>query len=195
MRTKLSVLPPFLAVALLGSLAVPMAAQECYLARGDMAAAAERPSPIGETVISFGGDEAKVCYGRPYVKGRTIFGELQPFGTDWRMGANEATAIHLPFAAEVGGVSLEPGSYSFYAALAEGEWEIVINGTAERWGMPINDDVKATDIGHFSATPQMMDEAVEQLTYRWHSHGENEGHLVMEWEKTRIEIPIRKVGM
>jgi len=39
-------------------------------------------------------------------------GELVPFGQPWRMGANEAAAIHLPFAAEVGVVDLEPGSYS-----------------------------------------------------------------------------------
>jgi hypothetical protein len=111
------------------------------------------------------------------------------------MGANEATALHLPFAAEVGGVSLQPGSYSLYAALTEDEWEVVINGNAERWGMPINDEVKASDIGRFVAEPQMLDEAVEQLTYRWQGHGDDEGHLIMEWAKTRIEIPIRKRGM
>ena len=181
--------------ALMGAAATPTHAQECFLARGDMAAAAERPSPLGETAITLGGQEAKLCYGRPSVKGRTIFGELQPYGQTWRIGANEATALHLPFAAEVGGVHLEPGSYSLYAMLGEAEWEFTINGNFERWGVPINDEVMAEDIGTFTRTTESMDEAVEQLTFRWHSHGETEGHLVMEWEKTRVEIPIHKAGM
>ena len=182
-------------LALVGAVATPIHAQECFLARGDMAAAAQRPSPLGETAITLGGQEAKLCYGRPSVKGRTIFGGLQPFGQTWRMGANEATTLHLPFAAEVGGVHLEPGSYSLYAMLGEAEWEITINGNSERWGVPINDEVQANDMGHFTRATEALDEAVEQLTYRWDSHGETEGHLVMEWEKTRVEIPIHKVGM
>jgi len=184
-----------LALTLLGAAVLPGQAQECYLARGDMAAAAERPSPLGETAISFGGQEAKLCYGRPSVKERTIFGGLQPFGETWRMGANEATVLHLPFSADVGGVHLEPGSYSLYAVLGETEWKIVVNGTAERWGVPINEEVMSADIGTFTLPVQNMDEPVEQLTYRWHSHGEAEGHLVLEWETTRVEIPIKTGGM
>ncbi len=195
MRTGKTLRNSFLFLTLLGAVAAPIQAQECFLARGDMAAAAERPSPLGETTITLGGEEAKLCYGRPSAKGRTIFGGLQPFGQSWRMGANEATALHLPFAAEVGGVRLEPGSYSLYAMLDEGEWEIFVNGNSERWGVPINDEIKADDIGHFTRTTEVMDEAVEQLTFRWDSHGETEGHLVMEWERTRVEIPIHKVGM
>ena len=35
----------------------------------------------------------KVLYSRPLKKGRAIFGELVPFGKEWRLGANEATTI------------------------------------------------------------------------------------------------------
>ena len=195
MRSGRNLLAATLAVTLIGVFTLPAAAQDCYLARGDMAAAAERPSPMAQMVLSLGGEEMKLCYSRPSVKGRVIFGDLHPFGTQWRIGANEATALHLPFAAEVGGVSLEPGSYSLYANLGEEEWEIVINGNAERWGVPINDEVMAADVGHFRATVETMDEAVEQLTFRWHGHGEAEGHLVMEFERTRVEIPVKMTGM
>ena len=36
---------------------------------------------------------------------------------------------------------------------------------------------------------------MEQLTFRWDSHGADMGHLVMEWENTRVEIPIQRGGM
>ena len=184
-----------LALILIGTTAIPTHGQECYLARGDMAAAKERPSPLMETVITLGGQEAKICYGSPSVKGRTIFGELEEFGQPWRLGANEATALHLPFAAEVGGIDLEPGSYSLFAIPGEAEWEIFVNSTFERWGIPLNDEVTAANVGSFTRPAGATGDLVEQLTFRWEAHGEDMGHLVMEWENTRVEVPIRKGGM
>ena len=57
---------------------------------------------------------AKVCYSRPIARGRVIFGGLVPYDILWRTGANEPTTIHLPFAAEIAGIALEPGKYSIY---------------------------------------------------------------------------------
>jgi len=184
-----------LALTMLGITASQSHAQECYLARGDMAAAAQRPSPLGETTITLGGAEAKVCYGRPSAKGRVVMGELVPFGEPWRLGANEATAIHLPFAAEVGGVELEPGTYSLYAVPGASEWEFFINRSFERWGIPINDEVMEENVGSFIRPAAATEGPVEQLTFRWDSHGADMGHLILEWENTRVEIPIRKGGM
>lgn len=183
-----------LAVAFMAVSVLPAAAQDCYLARGDKAAAAQRPSPLGETVITVNGQEGKVCYGRPFAKGRAVMGELVPFGAPWRLGANEATALHLPFAAEVGGVDLEPGSYSLYAIPGPQEWEIFLNRNYERWGIPIDGGVMEADIASFTRPVQRLDEPVEQLTFRWESHGQDMGHLVMEWENTRVDIPIDAGG-
>jgi hypothetical protein len=141
------------------------------------------------------GQEATICYGRPYAKGRTVMGDLVPFGQPWRLGANEATAIHLPFAAEIGGVELEPGTYSLYAVPGADEWTFFLNSNYERWGIPINAEVKATDVGSFTRPAESTDGMVEQLTFRWDSHGEGMGHLVMEWENTRVEIPVHGPGM
>ena len=35
----------------------------------------------------------KVLYGRPKKNGREIFGNVIPYGTIWRVGANEATEV------------------------------------------------------------------------------------------------------
>ena len=186
-----------LTLVLLAAFTPPADAQEmsCYLARGTMDEAAQRTSPLGETVISMGGQEAKVCYGRPSANSRTVMGELVPFGQPWRMGANEAAAIHLPFAAEVGGVDLESGSYSIYAVPGDGEWKFVLNSNFERWGIPIDDEVMGTDVGSFTRFVEASDEMVEQFTIGWHAHGDDAGHLVLEWEHTRVEIPVHMGGM
>ena len=166
----------------------------CYLT-AEPEEAAGRPSPLGEVLLTFGDQGAKLCYGRPSANDRVVMGELVPFESPWRMGANEATAIHLPFAAEIGGVALEAGSYSIFGIPGETEWEIFINGTAERWGIPISDEVRAEDLGSFSRPSAATDAMVETLTYTWESHGEGMGHIVMEWENTRVEIPVNGPGM
>jgi hypothetical protein len=178
------------------TVAAEVAPQElaCYLQRGTLEEAAERPSPLGQTTFTLGGQEAKLCYGRPSARGRTVFGELEAFGAPWRSGANEATAIHLPFAADIGGVALEPGSYSLYTVPGEEEWEVVLNGSAERWGIPISAEVRAADIGSFTMPAETMEDLVETLTYRWESRTADAGELILEWENTRIRIPVRSAG-
>ena len=122
-------------------------------------------------------------------------GALVPFGSPWRMGANEATAIHLPVAARIGEVEVEAGSYSLWAVPGADAWEIHVNGNVERWGIPINDEVQGADVGSFTVTPGATDEMVETMTFSWESHGEGMGALVLAWENTRVEIPVHPAGM
>ena len=164
--------------------------EDCFLRRGTLEEAAERPSPLGYVDIELRGETATLCYGRPAAKGRTVMGDLVPFGAPWRLGANEATAIHLPFAADIGGVSVEAGTYSLYAIPGEGEWEIVVNSNWERWGIPISDEVRSTDVGSFTRSSASTDSMIELMTFTWEAHGEGMGHLVFEWENTRVEIPV-----
>lgn len=178
--------------------ATPAGAQDlagCFVRGGDAQAAAQRPSPLDAVSFTVGGDAAKLCYGRPKANGRKVMGELVPFGSPWRMGANEATSLHLRFAAQVGGVSVEPGVYSLYAVPGETEWTFFLNRQWERWGIPLNDAVKADDVGSFTRSVAATSGMVEQLTVSWMAHGEGMGHLVLEWENTRVEIPIHKAGM
>ncbi len=163
----------------------------CWLRNATMDEAMARPSPLGETVIALGGQAGKICYGRPSARDRVVEGGLIPFDGPWRMGANEAAAIHLPFPAIVGGIELEPGSYSLYTNAGESQWEIVLNSVTERWGAPISDEVMASDIGSFMASPQQLSEAVEQFTIGWRADSEDRGHVVLEWGTTRVEFEVR----
>ena len=170
-------------------------AEACWLRGATPAEAAERPSPLGVTAIPMGDAEATLCYGRPSAKGRTVMGGLVPLGEAWRTGANEATAIHLPFAATIGDVAVEPGSYSIYTVPGETEWEIFVTPSFDRWGIPISADVQGTVLGSFTRPVAATTDMVEMFTMSWASHGEMMGHVVMEWENTRVEFPIHMAGM
>jgi len=163
----------------------------CWLSgETSMEEAMERPSPLGETEVVLGDPVGKLCYGRPSARGRMVEGGLIPFGSAWRLGADEATSIHLAVPAVVGGIELEPGSYSLYTIAEEAEWEIFINAEAERWGIPINDAVTASNLGSFTIPAETLDEPVEQLTASWEAQGPDSGDVILEWGNTRVRVEV-----
>lgn len=144
-----------------------------------------RASPLQELRFTAGGGDALLCYGAPSARERVVMGELVPFGEPWRVGANEPTTLHLTAGATVGGVALAPGSYSLYATPGEGEWEFHLNSNFERWGIPIDEAVRATEIGSFGATPSATAEMVEMMTFE-----HVDGALRLSWENTQVDIPL-----
>ena len=166
-------------------------AAACYLTVSPDEARS-RPSPLGELRFSLGDAEALLCYGRPSANGRTVAGGLIPYGSPWRLGANEATAIHLPVAAEIGTVAVEPGTYSLYVVASAEQWEVFVNRQAERWGIPINEGVTSNNVGSFTVPVGQTASMVEQLEFTWVPQGDAAGNLVAQWENTRVEIPVRR---
>src|SRR5438046_10402578 len=132
----------------------------CWI-RGPADKLAERPSPLDSSAVQLGGETIKLCYGRPSARGRKVMGELVPFGQPWRLGANEATSIHLPFAAEIAGVRVEPGTYTLYVIPGASKWQIVVNRGVQRWGVPIDKDVRAADVGVGTVTTESLGAPVE----------------------------------
>lgn len=166
----------------------------CYIAGATYDETQDRPSPLQMVEFSYEGGTGLLCYGAPSARERAIMGGLVPYGQPWRLGANEPTTIHLTGPAIVGGVELEPGSYSLYAVPGEGEWEIFINSNWERWGIPIDAGVQSANIGSFTVEPEPMDETVEILSYAWEPMAENTmGDIVLEWENTRVSFHVHPV--
>jgi hypothetical protein len=167
-------------------------ASTCWLRGATPEQAAQRPSPHASTSVAFGGGTLQVCYGAPSARGRTIVGGLNPHGEPWRMGANEATTLHVPSMVMAGGVHLEPGVYSIFGIPTAGAWTVVFNRQSERWGIPIDDAVRQHDVGRLTVTPEPLSEPVETLRYRFEPRGDAVD-LVMEFERNRIRIPIDRM--
>ena len=173
--------------------AVTAADLSCWLREG-APPPAERPSPLGETVLTLGAWEGKLCYGRPSAREREVPGGLVPYGEAWRLGANEATTLHLPFPARIGTVDVEPGAYTIYVMASADEWEVFVNGATDRWGVPISDEVRAADVGSFVVPVETADSPVETLTISWAGQDETSGNLVVEWDVLRVPIPVERRG-
>jgi hypothetical protein len=160
----------------------------CWV-RGSRDRLASRPSALDSTSVALGGGEVKVCYGAPKKNGRQIAGGLIPFGQPWRIGANEATVIHMPARGTIAGVAVEPGWYSLYTIATENEWRVFVNSATQRWGVPI-EDVKDKDIGSGTVKVETADTAEEALRLRLASTGTNAASLSVQWDRTRVRIPI-----
>lgn len=153
-----------------------------------------RASPYDSTLISLGGQEAKLCYGRPSAKGRTVFGQLVPYDTLWRTGANEPTTIHLPFAAQIAGIAVEPGSYSLYTVPGRESWTVIVNRSTSQWGHEgqYTPEVRAQEVGRATVAAETLPSPVETFEIRAEPQGSDAAELVLEWENTRVRVPIQR---
>jgi len=149
-----------------------------------------KASPMREVTFGVGDTEAKVCYGSPSVRGREVFGVLVPWGELWRMGANEPTRLFVNGPIEIAGIPLDAGRYSLYTVPNADHWQIFVSRSTFHWGNLISEDVRAREVGNADVRPSSTPEFVEQMTLGWEADSSDSGLLTLEWEETRVEIPV-----
>lgn len=152
-----------------------------------------RASPYDSTRVSVGAGSALICYGRPSARGRTMIGgESVPYGRLWRTGANEPTIVHLDFPAAIAGIEVEPGSYSLYTVPGETEWTVIVNRAIDQWGheSSYTPEVEAQEVGRATVPAARTEQPVEQFTIRSESAGADAAQVILEWENTRVAIPL-----
>lgn len=92
-------------------------------------------SPPDSLVAKIAGANIKIKYSSPSVKGRKIFGGLEPYGKLWRAGANQATTFTTDKDITIEGKKLAAGTYTFFAMPGEKEWKVVFNSQVGQWGI------------------------------------------------------------
>jgi hypothetical protein len=95
-------------------------------------------SPRDSVKGTVAGSTISINYGSPAVKGRTIGGEIAPYGKIWRTGANEATIFTTSKDINIGGKTLKAGKYSLYTVPGEKEWKIIFNSQTGQWGIKMD---------------------------------------------------------
>lgn len=156
-----------------------------------------RLSPYDSVLVVIDGHTAKICYGRPSARGRTMIGgQAVPYGKLWRTGANEPTTIHIPFPASIGDIQVEPGSYSIYTIPGEKQWVVIVNRSTTQWGHEgqYTPELQAQEVGRDTVASERMDDHTETFTIRSAPAGPGKAELVLEWERTRVRIPVTRLG-
>jgi hypothetical protein len=147
----------------------------------------KRASPHADVSATLAGKKITISYGRPYVKGRAIFGGLVPWGQVWRTGADEATTLTTEGDIVIGALKVPKGVYALFTLPTEKEWTLVLNKTAKQWGAFKYD--AAQDLGRTPMTVAAAAKPVEQFTIELVPTGKQLS-LKLSWDKTVASVAI-----
>lgn len=95
-----------------------------------------QPSPAATVEQQVGLTNVTLKYSRPGMRGRTIFGDLVPYGEKWRTGANSNTTISFDTKVNIDGKELPQGTYAIYTVPKENEWDVIFYKDNKNWGLP-----------------------------------------------------------
>ncbi len=184
-------LPPLFLLLLTFSFSAALLAQD-----GEV-----RPSPMATTSQTIGaGTEITFQYSRPGVKGRTVWGDMVPYGMaegnqysdekpyPWRAGANENTTVTFSTDVMVEGEMLPAGTYGLHMIPAEdGEWTVIFNKVSDSWGSYKYNE--AEDALRVMVTPEEAP-MEEWLTYGFEDLTANSAEAYLRWEKLKVPFAI-----
>ncbi|MEX1187708.1 MAG: DUF2911 domain-containing protein [Bacteroidia bacterium] len=149
----------------------------------------ERPSPPSTVKGTAGDLDITISYSQPGVKGRTIFGDLVPYGKIWRTGANEATIVEVSRDCKVGGSFLKSGKYALFSIPGESEWTIIFNSVPDQWGAYKYEESK--DALRFKVKSEKSKEFYERLTFAIDADKTGNGTVSLMWENTMVSWEMR----
>ena len=127
------------------------------------------------------GRKVTVSYGRPFKKGRVIFGGLVPYDQVWRTGADEATTLTTDGELTIGTLRVPKGTYALFTVPGKSAWTLVVNKKAKQWGA-FSYDPK-DDLGRVPMQVTTSPAPVEQLTIELLQAGDRKASLKLSWDK------------
>jgi hypothetical protein len=144
-------------------------------------------SPRDRTDGQVDGATLSIAYGRPSMRGRTIFGSLVPYGRVWCPGADQCTTLSTDRDLQFAGMRLPAGEYSLWMEPTESVWTLIFNSDQHAFHTRYDPRL---DVGKITLQKQVSPSAIERLTFTIEpSHPGPGGALVMAWETTRVSAP------
>lgn len=128
----------------------------------------------------------RVIYSRPQVNGRKIFGELQEYGSVWRLGANEATEINFYSDVKINNKKIKKGRYTVYAIPYPDKWTFILNKDLDTWGSFKYDSTK--DVIRVSL-PVIKNDFTQVMTIVF-DQKPGGANMDMYWEDAKVSLPI-----
>lgn len=152
-------------------------------------------SPQGKAELAVNELKVEISYSRPSVRERVIFGTeeegaIQPYGSYWRLGANESTEITINQEVIFNGMPLSAGTYRLYAIPGPNTFRIGVSSEIGKWGAwepDSNNDLFTTEV-----PVTRLDTPVAQLTARIEKGTADGATVYFEWSDVQLAIPIAK---
>jgi hypothetical protein len=129
-----------------------------------------------------------LTYARPSLRGREVFGKLEPYGTVWRTGANSITKVRFGEDVSIGGQAVPAGTYALLSIPDKKEWTFILNRDTAQWGA--YDYKQAQDVLRVKAKPTSLAAPVETMALTIENLKPTSADLVLSWDRTRVALPI-----
>ncbi|MBN3581862.1 DUF2911 domain-containing protein [Algoriphagus aestuarii] len=145
-------------------------------------------SPSAKIAQKIGLTDVTVSYSRPSTKGRKIFGELVPYGSIWRTGANGATVINFSTDVKIEGQAVPKGQYAIYSIPNKNTWTVILSKNTKLWGAigynPEEDQLR------FEVAPSKTKNNYETFEINFTNLTDTGADLSMKWEQTSAKFHI-----
>lgn len=142
-------------------------------------------SPSAETSATIGGAHVIIEYNAPSARGRTVEGELIPYASIYRMGADAATTMTTDKDIMIGDLKVPAGVHTLYLQAAGGgaPWQLVVNNQTKQWGTVYNKD---QDLGRTNMKVTKLSAPVETFKITLTSKD-----LSVEWGNSKGTVAIK----
>jgi len=117
-------------------------------------------------------------------RGREIFGNVVPWNTVWRTGANEATQFNTSADLVISGATVPAGKYTLWTLPTPSGWKLIINKQTGQWGTEYHPE---QDLVRVDAKVETLAAPVEELVIAFES-----GALTITWDKARVSVAVAK---
>lgn len=147
-----------------------------------------QPSPTQTVKQNFSLGSVELNYSRPAKKGRTVMGDLVPFGKVWRTGANNATTLTFSDDVTIGGKEVKAGKYG-----------LLTIPEAEKWTIIISKDLNVTqpsaykaenDVVRVQANVIKTPFTIENFTINFADITGSSLNVEMMWENTYVQFAV-----
>jgi Protein of unknown function (DUF2911) len=142
-------------------------------------------SPRDTARARIGAASLMVDYGRPWKRGREIFGGLVPWNRVWRTGANAATELITDATIVAGDWTIPPGRYTLWSIPSESGGTLIVNRRTGQWG---TDYERSLDVARLPLIREALPAPVEQFTIAIATSPAG-GVLRLIWDSTAYALP------
>ena len=145
------------------------------------------PSPGSSFTQKFGLTEIKMDYSRPSVNGRVIFGNILPFDSLWRTGANGPTTFTTQDSLTINGKGLPKGTYIILSKPGRTSWEIIFNKNP---AVSYTNYIPQDDVLRISVPVSKTSTKVETFTISVSDVKSNNCMLAFEWDNVSVQLQL-----
>lgn len=139
-------------------------------------------SPRDTTRATIGGAQVTIDYSRPSKRGRVIWGDVVPWDTVWRLGADMATHLSTSADLKLGDTTLPAGRYTLWMVPSLEQSLLVVSSAVNVFGTAYD---ATRDLARVPMKRVAPVAETDRLTI-----GVENGTLVVRWDDTAWTVPL-----